>query len=133
MQKAKILFLSLLFLIGFSIPGSVFGFGIGNIGVALNNEGLFTSWEPLDSSQKMEHIVDISFQTIWAQTSDGKLYSSKFYCDQTPDCNRWIEAKDISENTNFAYEQPVKKNDSCIIPSFSSSEKYLETLLNVLK
>jgi|SRR5688572_4034080 len=118
MQQAKTLFLSLLFFIGFSILGIAVGFGIGNIGVALNNEGLFTSWKQLDSSQKFEQIVDISFQTIWAQTSDEKLYSWKFYCNRNSDCNRWIEAKDIPENTNFAYEQPVKKSDACRIPSF---------------
>ena len=114
----KNLFLLLFSFIGFSILGMAIGFGIGSVGIVLNNEGLFTSWQQLDSSQKMEHIVDISFQKIWAQTSDNKLYSLKFYCDHTPDCNRWIEAKNISENTNFAYEQPVRKNDSCSIPSF---------------
>lgn len=103
MQNAKTLFLSLLLFIGFSILGIAVGFGIGSIGVALKNEGLFTSWKQLDGSQKIEHIVNISSQTIWAQTSDNKLYSWKFYCDHTPDCNQWIEAKDISENTNFDY------------------------------
>jgi hypothetical protein len=118
MQQAKTLLLSLLFFIGFSILGIAVGFGIGSIGVALNNEGLFTSWKQLDGSQKIEHIVDISFQRIWAQTSDDKLYSLKFYCNRDPDCNRWIEARDIPENTNFAYELPVKKSDLCRIPSF---------------
>ncbi len=118
MQQLKNFFSSLLFFIGFSVLGIVVGFGVGYIVTVLNNEGLFASWKQLDSSKKFENIVDISFQTIWAQTSDEKLYSLDFYCDSDPNCNQWIEAKDMPEDTNYAYEQPVKKSDTCKIPSF---------------
>jgi hypothetical protein len=118
MQQVKNFFLSLLFFIVFSVIGIVFGFGVGYFVTNLNNEGLFTSWKQLDGSQRFKNLVDVSFQKIWAQTSDEKLYAWEFYCDHGPHCNQWIEVKDLPDDTNNAFEQPVIKSDLCKITTF---------------
>jgi hypothetical protein len=114
----KNFFLSFLFFIVFSVLGIAVGFGIGHLVTALNNEGLFTSWKQLDSSPKFKQIEDVSSEMVWAKAEDGKLYSWKFYCSRDPSCQQWVEVKELSNDTNYAYGQLIKKSDSCQNQSF---------------
>lgn len=118
MRQVKRFSLLLLLFIVFSVLGSAVGFGVGCIVVTLNNEGLFATWKQLDGSLKFEQIVDVTSQTIWAQTSDGKIYSRGSSCYHEAQCNTWAETKEVPNLVYDGPEQPMIKSDSCQITRF---------------
>jgi hypothetical protein len=124
MQKIKSFFLSLLFLVAFSILGTVIGFGVGNEIVLLNHEGLFTPWKRIDNSHKFKSIVDVTSNSIWAQTTDGIIYLRDSNCYQNPsNCNQWIKVTEMPENIHVLPEQPMIKDFSCPNGDFRLSRK----------
>ena len=119
MQQTKSFLLSLLFFIVFSILGIAVGFGIGQIVITFNNEGLFTSWKRLDGSLKFEQIADATSQMVWAKAANEKLYSQDSNCYRNANsCNQWAETSEIPNDIHNVPEQPMIKNGSCPIHNF---------------
>lgn len=107
----------------FLLVGAIAGFKIGSHLVGLQSSGAFASWKLLDGPYKFIEIVDANSATVWAKTSDGKLYS--WDC-QYHEC-LWIEVEnvpaDAHENQQGMGEQPLNKNDTCPVDeTFSPSE-----------
>ncbi len=96
MQKLKSYLLTLFFFVLFCILGIIVGIGLGYGVLILDSNGLFSSWELLNGSQQFEKIIRADTQTVWAQASDGKVYSWDTNCIRE-NCNQWVEVKEIPE------------------------------------
>jgi hypothetical protein len=72
--------------------GILFAYGF----VAFDDSGAFGegSWRQLKSSQKFEHISNATTLTVWATDEENKLYQQR-YCLGSPNCNQWIETKEV--------------------------------------
>ncbi|GEM_PF-6400697 len=113
MQKIKKILLSVFSFTIFSSLGIITGLGIGKVVLQLENEGLFSSWKLLDSSQEFETILEATTQTIWAQSIDGYLYTWNSNCYLEISCDQWTEAKEIPQDIHDFWETPMEKSDSC--------------------
>jgi hypothetical protein len=129
MRKTKSFFSELLFLIIFSIVGISIGFVVGVDVITLYGEGLFTSWQQFESSLKFNKIIDLNYRTIWAKTSDGKLYSLDFNCYRDEPCNKWIEIDKMPSNIHGFGEQIAIENAPCQIRDF----RFYRTPKNVVQ
>ena len=101
----------------FSISGVVLGYLVGSIAASIENDPQFENWVLLDSSQKFNTIVDVTSQTIWAQSEDGKLYSWDFICYGDIQCMQWVETSEVPNDIHDFGENPMEKSTSCKIPS----------------
>lgn len=116
LQAAKNIILNILVLIAFVIGGAFVGFIIGFGIDFLPSTGIFTSWELLKSPVKFSQIVDINTKmVVWAQTSDGKLYSwgSECYENYSETCKQWKETNAIPDNAHEGDPRPVSKSKNC--------------------
>ncbi|MFN8425811.1 MAG: hypothetical protein U0X93_05155 [Anaerolineales bacterium] len=104
---------SCLIFVIFIISGAVLGFLAGSIAADISNTSALSSWELLDSPQKFETIVDVTSQTIWAQSEDGKLYSWNFICYGDIQCMQWVETSDVPNDIHDFGENPMEKSTSC--------------------
>jgi ABC-type antimicrobial peptide transport system permease subunit len=95
-QKLKSCLLTLFFFVLFCILGIIVGIGMGYGALILHSNGLFSSWELLNSDQQFEKIIRADTQTVWARASDGKVYSWDTNCIRE-NCNQWVEVKEIPE------------------------------------
>ncbi|MRS05119.1 hypothetical protein EG832_18190 [bacterium] len=111
MQKLKSCLLTLFFFILFCILGIIVGIGLGFGVLILDSNGLFSSWKLLNSSQPFEKIISADIQTVWAQATDGKIYSFNTNCYRE-NCNQWIEVKEIPEDY-YGDEDKLVISDSC--------------------
>jgi hypothetical protein len=131
MQLLKNIILGILLLVTLSIGGTVIGVAIGwNIDFP---SSAFTQWRLVTSSIKFSKIVYVNTTEVWAQSTDGKLYSWKRYSCSTRDsatCG-WGEAKDMPDDAykdNFKLmskgcpesEDPPKKTPGEIIECAST-------------
>lgn len=115
---------NLLLLFFLFVGGVIAGYKIGRHIVDLQASGSFVSWKPLVGPYKFEEIVDANSSTVWAKTSDGKLYS--WDC-QYHECI-WTEVEnvpaDAHEYDQGMGEQPLNKGDTCPVDdSFSPSNE----------
>jgi len=115
MTKVLNFFLSLFYFIAFCILGWFIGAGIGYGFLILDAQDTFSSWELLSGNHQFEKIVSADSQTVWAQASDGKVYSWNTNC-YLENCNQWVEAKEIPEN-DFEYDtgETLEISNSCNI------------------
>ena len=96
MQKLKSCLLDLFFFILFCLLGIIVGIGLGYGVLILDSNGLFSSWELLNGNQQFEKIISANPQRIWAQATDGNVYSWNTNCNKE-NCNKWIETKESPE------------------------------------
>jgi hypothetical protein len=106
----------------YCLLGVLIGFAVGYGISVLNNDGFFTSWHRLTSGVRFKEITDISSEALWAQATDGTLYSWEFDCFQTPDCNVWTKSKSLPAESPAA-GRLVRKSDSCLFPEFRLMRK----------
>ena len=83
------------------IGGVVAGYKIGHELAKLRANGIFTSWELLESPYKFEEIINANYSTVWARAENGKIYS---WTDQ------WLEVNEIPSDND---EQQFTKSNSC--------------------
>ena len=113
MQDSKRFFVTLFIFIGFSVAGIVAGYLAGITWSSLRSEGGLLHWQELESSMKFEKITGTTFETVWAKTIDGELYSWDASCFNGPNCNQWIPVKEPPD-TDFKYDnQSIKRFKGC--------------------
>lgn len=96
MQKIKDMYSNLLTMIGFIIFGVAVCILLGYGFVFFDEAGAFGrgSWKQLKSSEKFEHISNATTLTVWATDEKNNLYQQR-YCLDAPNCNQWIETKEV--------------------------------------
>ncbi|MFZ5858585.1 MAG: hypothetical protein ACOYZ6_17290 [Chloroflexota bacterium] len=107
MQKLKSFFLSSIYFIIFCVLGLIVGTGIAYGFLILGGQGVFSSWELLKGDHQFEKIITVDNQTVWAQASDGKVYSWNTNCYRKI-CNQWTEVEDTSNSIDS-----LEIDDSC--------------------
>ena len=113
MQKLKSFFLSLLYFVVLCIFGLIVGIGIAYGFLTFGAQGAFSSWELLSGNHQFEKIITADPQTVWAQASDGKVYSWNANCYRE-NCDQWVEAKEIPENSfEYATGESIEISNSC--------------------
>lgn len=96
MQRIKGIYPNLLIMIVFIFLGVAIGILFAYGFVAFDESGAFGrgSWKQLQSSQKFKHISSATTLTVWATDEENKLYQQR-YCLGSPNCNQWIETKEV--------------------------------------
>ena len=113
MQKLTRFFLSVFYFIVFCVVGLIIGVGIAYGFLILGGQGVFSSWELLKGDHPFEKIITADNQTVWAQASDGKVYSWNTNCYRE-NCDQWVEAKEIPKNDSEYYSgQTLEISNSC--------------------
>lgn len=113
MEKQSNFPVSLLLFIVFTVLGTAAGYYIGKSQAELMREGKFSSWNKLDGSLRFEEIVDATSQMVWAKTADGTLYLLDANCAREPDCNKWIQTKEIPADIHEYGGQSMERGSSC--------------------
>ncbi|MFZ5858584.1 MAG: hypothetical protein ACOYZ6_17285 [Chloroflexota bacterium] len=97
----------------FCIIGIAAGIGGGYVVAYLSNEGFFTQWQLLDSSQKFEFVEDATSLSVWARGIDGKLYGWNFNCRTDASCMKWVDVNEIPEDIHTGLEKEMQKSGDC--------------------
>lgn len=113
MQKLKSFFLSILYFVVFCVLGLIVGVGIAYGFLILGGQGVFSSWELLKGDHQFEKIITADNQTVWAQASDGKVYSWNTNCYRE-NCDQWIQANEVPKNDSEYYSgETIDIGSSC--------------------
>lgn len=120
MQRNNTFLNSCLTFIAFSISGIALGFLAGIIAASISYTSALASWELLDSSVEFKQIIDVTSQTVWAQSVDEQLYSWNFICYGDIQCKQWVETSEVPDDVHDFGESPMEKSTSCKTPSSNS-------------
>ncbi len=96
MKRPYFLFLSLLIIV---VPflGLYIGYITGN---KQRMDEFNKPWEQINSSYTFTQIVDANSHSIWAKTTENRMYAWDFYCDSTTRCKEWVETDIIPDNAH---------------------------------
>jgi hypothetical protein len=99
----------------FAIAGIIVGIIAGIVILYFQNIGAFTRWQLLDGSAKFTHIVNGNTSTVWAQSSDGKLYVRNLNCVWEK-CDFWTETESVPEDA-MAPHEGISISSTCSVES----------------
>lgn len=116
MQKYGNFLVSLLIFLGFSAIGIAIGYSIGTKQADRHREGASAYWTAILASVRFEKIIDATSDALWAQSIDGKLYSYMHRCGSQPECEKWIEIKEMPADIHQYYNKP-QISPSCPPPN----------------
>ncbi len=118
MKNLKILLYTFLFggvFFIFIVVGIVLGFRIGSFIEVFPYSGYYASWKPLNGSVKFTEIVDVNPDTIWARTTEGKLFFGELCFNESKTCDpKWRETTSVPNNAHDNdYWPDIIKSKSC--------------------
>lgn len=116
----------------FAFLGAIGGCVVGLFVSFGQYAGIFSSWETLETSLKFNHIIEAAYDSVWAQSSDGKIYAWNSNCYVETKCDQWDEVDEIPDNLSLG-QKPIERAPSCMELGFNYSANRPNRVIECVK